>query len=75
MGTMQLQPTRTPNLLISYNQYNNSDARNFEVEVELMSNDRENPNALKNLSVQEESLSLAATYSRSFARMQKLSHR
>jgi hypothetical protein len=67
MDTMQLQPTRTPNLLIPYNQYNKSEARNFEVEVEFMSDDRGNPNALGKPSVQEESLSLAVTYTRFFA--------
>jgi hypothetical protein len=73
LGMMQLQPTRTMYLLTPYNHYNKSDARNFDVEVEFMSNDRRKPNVLGKPSVQKGSLSLAVTYTSSFARMRELS--
>lgn len=69
---MPLQPTPTPYLFIPYNQDNKPDTRNFEVEVEFMSDDRGNPNALGKPSVQEGSLSLVTTHTRSFARMREL---
>jgi hypothetical protein len=73
MGVMQLLPTRTANLFIPYSQHNKLDARNVEVEAEFTSNERGKPSVLGKPSVQEESLSLVATHTRSFARMRELS--